>query len=198
MEHLLHVVLKHGYVLIFIVVLLDQAAVSIPSPPFVTGMGVLASSGRFNIYVAFAVVFTAAFIADWLWFRIGASVGRSLYERRRSRHWNEKSSRIACFTGRGMFGAVLGVKFSLLPSLLVPLASGSTGSPTRRFLYNAACGNLAWTGAYLLGGFIAGYSVMNTMSHTSVVVIASLSSFLIPVILSVFHWRPSTANPTSH
>ena len=60
MEYVLHVALKHGYLLIFALVLLDQAAVSIPSPPFVTAMGVLASRGRFNIWLAFVVVFSAA------------------------------------------------------------------------------------------------------------------------------------------
>jgi membrane protein DedA with SNARE-associated domain len=46
MDHVSHLVLTYGYVLIFALVFLDQAAVSIPSPPFVTAMGVLSASGR--------------------------------------------------------------------------------------------------------------------------------------------------------
>jgi len=78
MDHVSHLVTTYGYVLVFMVVFLDQAAISIPSPPFVTAMGVLASSGRFNIWSAFVVVLVAALVADCLWSRIGLSTSGSI------------------------------------------------------------------------------------------------------------------------
>jgi membrane protein DedA with SNARE-associated domain len=186
MEHVLQVVLKHGYLLIFALVLLDQAAVSIPSPPFVTAMGVLASRGRFNIWLAFAVVFSAAFLADWLWFRIGLSVRKSLSGRARSRHWIDRFPKIVSPAHWGLPGAVLGVKFSLLPSALVPLTAGSTGLTTRRFVFLAAIGNSAWATAYLVGGFIAGCAIINSLGRGgAVLIVVSFALCLLPIVLSV-------------
>ena len=184
MEHVSRLVLTYGYLLIFALVFLDQAAVSSPSPPFVTAMGVLASSGRFNISLAFVVVFAAAFVADCLWFRIGLSAASRSFGPASSRHWNEQFPKIVNLVRRGVLGAILSVKFSLLPSALVPLAAGSTRLPTRRFLYMAGVGNLAWTAAYLIGGFTAGYAIINVLGRKGVLVLATLACGLLVVLPS--------------
>ena len=187
MEYISHLVLAYGYLLIFALVFLDQSAVSIPSPPFVTAMGVLASSGRFNICVAFPVVFAAAFVADCLWFRIGLYViGHS--GRAGSRHRNTRSPNISNFIKRGLLGAILSVKFSLLPSAVVPFAAGSSRLGACRFVYMAALGNLAWTAAYLMGGFTAGYAIMDVLARRNVLIITSLASCLFLLALFGVQW----------
>ncbi|MCU1261687.1 MAG: DedA-family rane protein [Bryobacterales bacterium] len=186
MDHIAHLVVTYGYPLIFLLVFIDQAAVSIPSPPFVTTMGVLASSGRFNIWSAFVVVFGAALLADCLWFGIGVYTANGLLNPRRSTHWNERFSKISARIRRGVLGATLTVKFSLLPSALVPLAAGSTLVPVRRFLYAATIGNLAWTVVFLVGGFTAGYTVMNFFGHRDLLVATTLGCCLILVLPRAF------------
>ena len=188
MDHVSHLVLTHGYLLIFALVFLDQAAVSIPSPPFVTAMGVLASNGRFSISLAFLVVFTAAFVADCVWFRIGVSAAHRFSKPARSRHWNEHFPKVVDLVRRGVIGAILSVKFSLLPSALVPFAAGSTQLTTRRFLYMAGVGNLAWTTAFLIGGFTAGYAIMNVLGRTGVLITATIACCFLLTLPVVFQW----------
>jgi undecaprenyl-diphosphatase len=185
MDHVSHLVTTYGYVLIFILVFLDQAAISIPSPPFVAVMGVLASSGRFNIWFAFVVVLAAAMVADCLWFRIGLSTSR-LHRPLRSNQWSEHFPKIANLVRRGVVGAILTVKFSLLPSALVPFAAGSTRLPARQFLYMAAVGNLAWTVAFLIGGFTAGYAILTLLGHRGVLN-ATLACCLSLILPSALH-----------
>lgn len=188
MEHVSHLVVTHGYLLIFALVFLDQAAVSIPSPPFVTAMGVLASNGRFNIGLAFVVVFAAAFVADCLWFRIGLSASSRFCTPARFRHWNEQFPKLVNLVRRGAVGAILSVKFSLLPSALVPLAAGTARLTTGRFLYMATTGNLAWTAGYLMGGFTAGYAIMNVLGRRSVLVAATVACCLLLLLPSALQW----------
>jgi membrane protein DedA with SNARE-associated domain len=188
MDHVFHLVVTYGYVLIFILVFLDHAAVSVPSPPFVTAMGVLASSGRFDICSAFVVVLVAAFLADCLWFRVGLSAAGGFLGLLRSRHWNEHFPKIVSLVRRGVLVAILSVKFSLLPSALVPFAAGSTRLTTRRFLCMAAVGNLAWTAVYLMGGFTAGHAVMNVMGRRSVLIGATLAGCLLLVLPAALQW----------
>lgn len=188
MDHVSHLVLTYGYVLIFALVFLDQAAVSIPSPPFVTAMGVLSASGRFNIWSALLVVFGAGFLADCLWFRIGLSAASRSSRPASSRRWDQQFPKIVNPVRRGVLGAMLSVKFSLLPSALVPLAAGSTKMATRRFLYVAVLGNLAWTAAYLMGGFTAGYGIMNVLGPRSVLIAATLACCLLLIVPSALQW----------
>ena len=188
MEHISHLVLTYGYVLIFALVFLDQAAVSIPAPPFVVATGVLASNGRFNILSAFLVVFVAGFVADCVWFRIGMSAAHKFSKPTRSRHWNEHFPKVVNLVRRGVIGAILSVKFSLLPSALVPFAAGSTQVTPRRFLYMAGVGNLAWTTAFLIGGFTAGYAIMNVLGRRSLLVEATAACCLVLILPVAFQW----------
>lgn len=182
MDHIAHLLVTYGYPLIFLLVFIDQAAVSIPSPPFVTTMGVLASSGRFNIWSAFVVVFGAALLADCLWFGVGLYTAHGFLRPGRSSRWNERFSKISDRIRRGVLGATLTVKFSLLPSALVPLAAGSTLVSARRFLYAAAIGNLAWTIVFLVGGFTAGYTVMNFFGHRDLLIATTVGCCLVLVL----------------
>jgi membrane protein DedA with SNARE-associated domain len=171
--------LTYGYLLIFAVVFLEQAAPSIPSPPFVTAMGVFASRGSFNISLAFVVVFSAAFVADCLWFRIDCLPRTGPLDRRAPGILTSSFFMIVNLDRRGVLGAILSVKFSLLPSAMVPLAAGSTRLTTRRFLYMAGVGNLAWTAAYLIGGFHAGYAITNVLGCKGLLVLVTLCGLLL-------------------
>jgi len=146
----------YGYLLVFVVVFLDQAAISIPSPPFVTAIGILASGGRFNLFTAFLVVMAAGLLADCLWFRIGGRTANGFLKRFRSRLWDKHFPKAAKLVSRSLPQSMLTVKFSLLPSALAPLAAGTTQLPAHKFVYTAVAANLAWTGVFMIGGFTAG------------------------------------------
>ena len=129
MDHVSHLVTTYGYVLIFILVFLDQAAISIPSPPFVTAMGVLASRGQFNIWFAFLVVLAAAMVPDCLWFRIGLSTVKAPSANPLQAVERTLSQRSPILSDEASSARYSAVKFSLLPSALVPFAAGSTRLP---------------------------------------------------------------------
>jgi membrane protein DedA with SNARE-associated domain len=179
MDDVANIVLVHGYLLVFAIVFLDQAAVSIPSPPFVAAMGALASAGRFNIWLAFIVVLVAAFLADYLWFRIGLSAAHGPFKPACFRHWDQNFPRVGNLIQRGVLGAIVGVKFSLIPSALVPFAVASTGITKRRFLYVAVLSNLTWTSAYLIGGFTGGHAIINLLGRSWVLITAAIAYCLL-------------------
>lgn len=151
-------------------------------------MGVLASSGRFNISFAFAVVFAAALLADCLWFHVGLSAANGCSRRLCGKPWNERFPKMASFVCRGLLGAIFIAKFSLLPSALVPLAAGSTQLSARRFLYMAALGNRAFTVVYLVGGSAAAYASVNVLGHGSVLTAATLACCLLMVLPAAIEW----------
>lgn len=187
MDHVSHLVLTYGYLLIFALVFFDQVAVSIPSPPFVTAMGVLSASGQFSIWAAFGVIFAAAFLADCFWFRVGLGTDAISCRSQRFKRWNERLAKAVNIVRRGILGPMLTVKFSLLPSALVPFAAGLTRLSGNRFLYIAAIGNAIFTAAYLIGGFIAGYAVLKFFGHRGAL-LATVGCCLLLILPAGVQW----------
>ena len=156
MNHILELVTSYGYVIVFVAVFLDQASISVPSPPIVAAIGVLSASGRFNVWTALLVALLAACLADSLWYAIGTSPPNSrLISRLIPKKLKPKAASIPTFLARGMLGGLLSVKFSLCPSSIVPYFAGSTRFPARRFFLFQAVANFVWSSVFLFGGFLS-------------------------------------------
>src|SRR6267154_2860745 len=62
---------RHGYIVLFASVLAQQLGVPLPSTPFIIAAGALAHTGQLSFGAAIFVAFSAAMIADLVWFEIG-------------------------------------------------------------------------------------------------------------------------------
>jgi len=71
MSDTLQYLAKHGYIVLFASVLAQQLGLPLPSTPFIIAAGALAHSGQLSFGLAVFVAFSAALIADLVWFEIG-------------------------------------------------------------------------------------------------------------------------------
>ena len=71
MSDTLQYLVKHGYIVLFASVLAQQLGVPLPSTPFIVAAGSLAHTGQLSFGAAIFVAFSAAMIADVVWFEIG-------------------------------------------------------------------------------------------------------------------------------
>ena len=164
MTHAFSLVTSYGYVIVFFAVFLDQAIISVPSPPFITAIGALSARGHFNLWLALLVVFGAAFLSDSLWYAMGQFQRNRLTSKLvRAKHFGTKAAPIAKLLARGMLGGLLSVKFSLFPSSIVPFFAGSTRFSLRRFLLFQALANLVWGSIFLFGGFLGADSSLHSL-----------------------------------
>jgi membrane protein DedA with SNARE-associated domain len=157
MNHAFDLVASYGYIIVFLAVFLDQAIISVPSPPLIAAIGVLSASGRFNLWFALLIVFGAACLADSLWYAMGKSQRNRLTAKLVPKQLSAKAAPIARFLARGMLGGLLAVKFSLFPSSIVPFFAGSTRFSLGRFLLFQALANLLWGSIFLFGGFLSAH-----------------------------------------
>lgn len=155
MNHIFELVTSYGYIIVFLAVFFDQAIISAPAPPFIAAMGVLSASGRFNLWFALLVVFGAACLADSLWYAMGKSQHSRFTSKLIPKRVSAKATPTAKFLAKGMLGGLLAVKFSLLPSSIVPFFAGSTRFSLRRFVLFQAIANLVWGSILLFGGFLS-------------------------------------------
>lgn len=71
---------KHGYAVLFVVVLLEQIGLPLPSAPFLLAAGALAGLGRMNLLHALTLAVIASLIGDSLWFYLGKRRGSSILQ----------------------------------------------------------------------------------------------------------------------
>ena len=147
---------RHGDLVLFVWVLVDQIGVPIPAVPMLIAAGALAGFGRANLAVAIGLAAGAALIADVFWYSLGRRRGYGTLA------WLcalslEPDSCVRrtenVFLARGA-GALLFAKF--LPGLNAVAAAlaGIVGFGTSRFLLYAGAGGLTWAGSWAGLGYL--------------------------------------------
>lgn len=81
MDHAIHFLLRHGYTILFLVVLAEQLGLPIPAVPMLLAMGALAGSGKLSYSLALLVAVSASLISDVIWYELGLRRGRSILRR---------------------------------------------------------------------------------------------------------------------
>ena len=69
MSDLLQFLIRHGYVILFGVVFVEQAGLPVASVPVLLGIGALSADGRFSFSLALLVTLLACLPADTIWYR---------------------------------------------------------------------------------------------------------------------------------
>jgi membrane protein DedA with SNARE-associated domain len=160
---------RHGYIVLFAWVLTEQLGVPLPSTPFIVAAGALAHTGQLNFGAAFLVAFSAAMIADLVWFEIG---------RRRGIRVLKFLCRISlepdyCVRRTENTFARYGAK-TLIVAKLVPGISavatpmaGVYGLARSRFLFFDGLGILLWIGTFELLGYLFSDQLEDVIAYAS-------------------------------
>jgi len=156
MHSTLEFVLRHGYTLVFLVVLMEQAGLPIPSLPVLLAVGALAGAGKLSLPLALGLAVVASLIADSIWYELGRLRGHSILSLL-CRISLEPDSCVRrtenAFAQRGA-RSLLVAKFIPGLSTAAPPLAGMLRMRLSRFFTWDAAGALLWAGAYAGVGFI--------------------------------------------
>jgi len=142
-EFLAGLVLAHGYLVVFLAVALDCAALPIPGELLLLTIGGLAVKGHLDPAWAITVAAAGAIIADSISYWMGRMGGHRVFARF-GRHWTPGTTTLVF--GRFVIGA----------RVVVPPMAGARRLPYGRFLACDALGAAMWATAYVLVGYGAG------------------------------------------
>ena len=78
MKETLDFVIRHGYLLLFFSVLVEQMGVPLPSIPMLLAMGALAGMGQFSYPISLLLAVIACVIADLCWYWLGIHKGSKI------------------------------------------------------------------------------------------------------------------------
>jgi membrane protein DedA with SNARE-associated domain len=147
--------LRHGYGLLFAVVLAEQLGAPVPAAPVLLAAGALAGLGHLDLGAALALATFAAVAGDLAWFELGRRRGDSILGLlcRISLEPDSCVRRTRNFFGRWGAGALVVAKFVPGLSTAAPPLAATNGMPVWRFLALDVVGAALWSGAGLVSGY---------------------------------------------
>jgi membrane protein DedA with SNARE-associated domain len=147
--------LRHGYAVLFVIVLVEQAGLPLPSIPVLLAAGALVASGHLNVVTALLVVVAACLVADLTWFELGRRHGARVLGLlcRISLEPDSCVRRTENVLAAGGARALLFAKFLPGLSTVAPPVAGMMRMRLARFLIWDVAGALLWAGSYFALGY---------------------------------------------
>src|ERR1700690_1864233 len=156
MTDLLQFVVRHGYMLVFAWVFVEQAGLPVPSAPLLLCAGALSGMHQMNLGTAIVFATIGAVASDSMWYELGRLKGVRVLQLlcRISLEPDSCVRRSQVSFGRNGPRVLLIAKFVPgLNAMAAPLAGGIRMG-WRRFLLFDALGAFLWIGSLALTGFV--------------------------------------------
>jgi len=138
--------IRHGYVVLFGWVLLEQMGLPIPAIPLLIAAGALARAGRMNLTFAVALAFIALILADLFWYSLGRYRGVRILKLlcRISLEPDSCVRRTENLFVRHGVQSLLVAKFVPGLNTAAPSLAGIFRMPVRRFMIFDSLGGFFW------------------------------------------------------
>ena len=150
--------IRHGYVVLFGWVLLEQLGLPIPAAPLLIAAGALARAGKMNLTFAVALAFIAVILADLFWYFLGRYRGGRILKLlcRISLEPDSCVRRTENLFVRHGVRSLLVAKFIPGLNTAAPSLAGVFRMPVRRFLIFDSLGGFLWVVTVTSLGLILG------------------------------------------
>jgi len=148
--------IRHGYVVLFGWVLLEQMGLPIPAAPLLVAAGALARAGKMNLTFAVVLAFVAVILADLFWYSLGRYRGGRILKLlcRISLEPDSCVRRTENLFIRHGVRSLLIAKFIPGLNTAAPSLAGVFRMPVRRFLIFDFLGGFFWVATVTSVGLI--------------------------------------------
>jgi membrane protein DedA with SNARE-associated domain/rhodanese-related sulfurtransferase len=183
MHETLQFVVRHGYLLVFGWVLVEQAGLPIPSAPLLLAVGALAGTHELNLALAIAAAVIGAVASDSMWYELGRQKGVRVLQLlcRISLEPDSCVRRTQVSFGDNGPRILLVVKFIPgLNAMASPLA-GIIRMGWRKFLLFDVLGALIWVSSFVLTGYVFAGELERVAAQA-----AYLGKWLMAILLAAF------------
>lgn len=155
MDEVTQFLIRHGALVLFAVVLAEQAGLPIPALPVLLAAGALAGLGKLNLAMAILMAVTACLLGDLVWYYLGRYRGARVLNVlcRISLEPDSCVRRTENFFVRHGTRSLVLAKFIPGLSTVTPALAGLFKVTLRRFLLYDTLGALLWAGAFILPGY---------------------------------------------
>ena len=187
MNETLEFLVRHGSVVVFAAVFVEQMGVPLPAAPWLLAAGALIGAGKMNWPLALAAALFGSLFADLIWFYLGRSYGTRVLNLL-CRISLEPDSCVRrtqdVFSKYGMKGVIAAKFIPGLSTLAPPLAGSSGVSAPRFFLFDGA-GSLLYGGGFIIVGVLFSHQLeavleaLGSLGGNALAVVAGLAALYI-------------------
>ncbi len=167
MSQTIDFLLRHGYTVLFIAVLLEQIGLPLPAVPLLLAAGALAGAGQFSIAAAALVAVSASLLSDLVWYELGRRRGHSVLNLicRISLEPDSCIRRTENVFARHGARALLFAKFVPGLNTAAPPLAGLFQMRLMRFVAYTIAGALFWAGAFMGAGYLFSAQLERLATH---------------------------------
>ncbi|MGH2396246.1 MAG: VTT domain-containing protein, partial [bacterium] len=188
MDDVTQFLVRHGGLVLFVVVFAKEVGLPLPAIPLLVAAGALAGAGQLSLWAVVGGSVVAALLGDWLWYVLGRRYGRSVLNLlcRIALEPDSCVHRTEDFFTRHGARSLVVAKF--LPGLhtIAPPLAGIVGLSVPLFLLYDGLGALIWAGTSVGVGYIFSNQLEEAFMYAAeltpalaVVLIGSLAGYLI-------------------
>ncbi len=147
---------EHGYVVLFVAVLVEQCGLPVPATPFLIAAGALAGLERLSLAWSLAIATNASLISDYTWFRLGKSHGSFVLQWLGKKSPEPQSCAFKVRFTYSHYGAqsILVSKFLPVFNVLAPQLAGTFHLARWKFFVLDSTAALLWASAYMAVGWV--------------------------------------------
>ncbi|MGC1403100.1 MAG: DedA family protein, partial [Thermodesulfobacteriota bacterium] len=187
MHHLIEILIRHGYLVLFMGVSGEQLGLPLPAGILLLGAGAVAGGGQLNFTIAFLMAAMACFLSDNFWYQIGLRRGSSVlpFLCRISLNPDSCVRRTKNIFSRHGARSLLIVKFFPGVNTIAAPMSGIMHMRLLRFLLFDSLGACIWVGTFMGVGYLLSDQIEEAASSASrvgvvlwVVLVGSLFVFI--------------------
>ncbi len=152
---------------------------------FLTGLAMANSDSWLPDWAGFILIWIAAFVGTQVGYWVGYKIGPPLFERNRNFILNEKVlQKTHDFFEKYGTRAIVLARFVPILRALIPMLAGISQMDIKRFTRLNAIGATAWTGIFLLAGYVLGNvpAVKENLEITVIWIVVG-TSLLLPLEL---------------
>jgi membrane protein DedA with SNARE-associated domain len=188
MHELIEILLRHGYLVLFGAVFLEQVGVPVPSAPFLLAAGTLAAHSRISITTAILLALAASLLGDLIWYQLGRRRGRKVLNLicRLSLEPDTCVRRTEDIFSRHGGRVLLVAKFIPGLNTAAPPMAGHLGMNLLRFLLYDLAGSILWIFSFAGIGFLFSEQVEDVAillarlgNWAGILAIGSLAAYLL-------------------
>ncbi|WP_238420696.1 DedA family protein [Gordonia sp. 'Campus'] len=176
-----------GEVGVGVAILLETFLPPIPSEAVLPGAGFLAYEGRMNVWLAWLAATVGSVIGAWIWYAIGAALGRDRTRRLVGRlpllDYDDFDKAEAYFVKWGGVAVLLGRCVPLVRSF-VSIPAGIEKMPFWRFTAYTTLGSGVWNGLWVGLGFGFGPAIAPVLDRWS----GLLSNIVLVLLALLVAW----------
>lgn len=185
MSETLDFLTRHGPLVLFLAVFVDQMGIPLPAAPWLLAAGALAGAGKMSVLSALAAATVGSLLADLFWFYLGQRYGNRVLKLI-CRNSLERDSCVRrtqdVFKRYGMSGVIAAKFLPGLSTLASPMA-GNSGVGVVRFFFFDGLGSLLYAACFVLGGVLFSrqleqvFSALASLGHGALALLLALVGF---------------------